>query len=384
VSVELARHLVARGAIGRSELQAALREQSRSRVSLAQALISAGILSESALDAELAGAGLPVAGSVVPAKALVDKLPPSMCRALCAVPIRHDPGSMTVDVAAVDPFDTHIAEEFAFHLRCEVRVLRARFSIVDDCLRRIEKSEVDGPGRGLESARPIPLVRRSSGARALEQLGEVDIIEQTGKGDVPTDDRDEPILALRRSKVPSSLASSRPFGRRATDGPAPEAAFDDAGPAIDAMGEATTPDEVMDALIHGMGAVARGVGLLAIRKGSFCGIKCNRKLCNPLEWRQLAVSVGKSTVFSEAMDANSYLGPVPDDPDHAPLLSLIGRTGGEVAVALVRVARRPVLLVLADDLSDALIATRRAEELTHAAGEELARILRETKERPRR
>jgi hypothetical protein len=191
--------------------------------------------------------------------------------------------------------------------------------------------------------------------------------------------------------VPRSLSPPPIYGRRSTDGPpqttrgpfSPEgtdAPFDDEEPALDAMQEATTRDEVMDVLIRGMSAVARGVGLFAIRKGAFCGIKCSRKLCNPIQWKQLAINVGTSTVLAEAMDAGSYLGPLPDDADHAPLLSLIGRTDGEVAVSLVRVARRPVLLVFADDLGDTLTATRRADHLARAAGEALSRILRDSKE----
>jgi hypothetical protein len=402
VSVELARRLIAQGAVGHSEIQAALREQAQARVSLVQALLSTGVLTEQALEQELASAALPVLDAVVPVADLVAELPPGMCRALLAVPVRRDPRSATVDVAAVDPFDPHIAEEYALHLGCQVRVLRAPFSLVAAAIGKIEKGEIknrvmlsdsvaETRRRGLESDRPIPLVRRSSGARPLEQLGSTDIIEQAGADLFPMDERGEPILQLRHSKVPRSLSPPPIYGRRSTDGPpqttrgpfSPEgtdAPFDDEEPALDAMHEATTRDEVMDALIRGMSAVARGVGLFAIRKGAFCGIKCSRKLCNPIQWKQLAINVGTSTVLAEAMDAGSYLGPVPDDADHAQLLALIGKTDGEVAVSLVRVARRPVLLVFADDLGDTLTATRRADHLARAAGEALSRILRDGKE----
>jgi hypothetical protein len=410
VSVELARRLIAQGAVGHSQIRAALREQVVARISLAQALLSTGALSEQTLEQELASAGVPVLASVIPVADLARDLPPGLCRMLLAVPVRRDPRAGTVDLAAVDPFDPHVAEEFSFHLRCQVRVLRAPFSLVANALQTMEKGEVSrsvivdvggaaaGPDaaagalrHGLESNPPIPLVRRSRGVEAIGQLQEADIIEQTGSDQVAMDDRGQPILALRHSKVPKSLATPGPFGRRAGDGPpptargpfspeTPDAPFDDVEPALDAMQAATTRDEVMDALIRGMSAVARGVGLFAIRNGAFRGIKCNRKLCNPIQWRQVAISVGKSTVLAETMDAGSYLGPVPDDPDHAPLLSMIGRTGGEVALAVVRVSRRPVLLVLADDLEDTLIATHRADQLTRAAGEALSRILREGKE----
>jgi hypothetical protein len=395
VSIELARRLIAQGAVGHSEMKAALREQATTRVSLAQALFSTGALSEQALEQELCGTAFPVLDAVVPVAALVDDLPPGMCSALLAVPVRRDPRTGTVDVAAVDPFDPHVVEEFAFHLGCQVRVLRAPFSLVVLALRTDAEPPVQTWRRGVESEPPIPLVRRSSSAKALEQLGAIDIIEQEGADHVPTDERGEPILALRHSKIPRSLAVSRPFGRREGDGPpptargpfspdAPAAPFDDVEPVLESLEAATTRDDVMDALIRGMCAVARGAGLFAIRKGAFRGIKCSRKLCNPIEWKQLSIGVDKTTVLAEAMDSGSYVGAVPNDADHAPLLGLIGRTGSEVAITLVRVARRPVLLVLAEDLGDTLIATRRADQLARAAGEALSRILRENKDLPSR
>jgi hypothetical protein len=52
-------------------------------------------------------------------------------------------------------------------------------------------------------------------------------------------------------------------------------------------------------------------------------------------------------------------------------------SSGEVAIVAVRVDDKPVALVLADELGDTLRVTRRLEELAHAAGESLARLLRE-------
>jgi hypothetical protein len=49
----------------------------------------------------------------------------------------------------------------------------------------------------------------------------------------------------------------------------------------------------------------------------------------------------------------------------------------EVALVSVRVEGKAVALVLADELGDTLIATRRMEELARVAGEAFGRLLRE-------
>jgi hypothetical protein len=51
----------------------------------------------------------------------------------------------------------------------------------------------------------------------------------------------------------------------------------------------------------------------------------------------------------------------------------------DVAAVLVRVAGRPALIILADELGDTMIATRRAEELAREAGHAFSRILTDNK-----
>jgi hypothetical protein len=49
----------------------------------------------------------------------------------------------------------------------------------------------------------------------------------------------------------------------------------------------------------------------------------------------------------------------------------------DVAILAIRVGDRPAVLLVADELGDTLLATKRMEELARAAGEALLRILRE-------
>jgi hypothetical protein len=58
----------------------------------------------------------------------------------------------------------------------------------------------------------------------------------------------------------------------------------------------------------------------------------------------------------------------------------MGSATRDVAVVPVRVSGKPTLLVLADDLGDTMIATKRLEELAAAAGDALNRIVRERRD----
>ena len=53
----------------------------------------------------------------------------------------------------------------------------------------------------------------------------------------------------------------------------------------------------------------------------------------------------------------------------------MGETSPDVAVVAVRVAGRPAMILLADDLDDTMLSTRFMEELARAAAEALSRLL---------
>src|SRR5687767_237741 len=100
VTLDLARRLLASGAVGARDVEAALYLSVVRGVSLARALVDRGVLGERALEEELSRkAGLPLR-QVTPDPDLVARLPRGMCRILAAVPLRTD-ASGIVEVAAV-------------------------------------------------------------------------------------------------------------------------------------------------------------------------------------------------------------------------------------------------------------------------------------------
>ncbi len=141
MTLELTRRLLTTGAIAARDLEAALYLSVVRGVSIARALVDRGVLSERSLEEELSRrSGLPLR-QVTPSAEIADKLPRGMCRMLAAVPLRHDPVSGVVEIAAVDPLDGHISAEFTFHLGAPIRVQRATMAAIEEAIRRLELAD---------------------------------------------------------------------------------------------------------------------------------------------------------------------------------------------------------------------------------------------------
>jgi MshEN domain len=387
-----------------------------------RALLQLGVVSQQALEEEFARSDVPALDGVIPLPVLMDELPPNLCRNLMAVPVRKDARTGTVVVAAVDPFDPHVAEEFAFHLGGTVRVLRGPLSSIEMALSRIERGEfassviVDpnpipsrtptlrpalGPsppqgeqgdkGRApsprtpplgqpvnpLSDVPPIPLVRKAGTSRIADEL--------------------EPVLPLTTSKVPKAPgvpkldhAAELEFEERrdslppsTSRGPfsplAPRAPFPAITGALDAMVQASSRDEVIDCLVVGMSTIAGRVGLFAVKRGAYRGIACNGRLADAAKFRELTIASNLASLFSTAATAGSYLGPLPEIASHEGLRRLLESPSHEVLAQVVKVGARPAVIIFADQLGDTLLATRRAEELGQAASDAFERIIQEAK-----
>jgi hypothetical protein len=421
VSVEFGRRLLLSGAVGQAEIQAALLRHLAGGTPFIRALLEIGGVSERAIEEELMRSPAPVLDVVVPLPSVVDQLPEGLCRRLLAVPVRRDDRSGLVDVAVVDPYDPHAADEIAFHLKTEVRILRARLSTVDEALARIEqgvysdkvivrKSEPP-PAPRSPSGPPIPLVRKSARAgegfvggrsvspsdddETIEVLGVRDIVEQMDGDGTVTDDLGQPVMPLTTSKVPRapglpSFGNEEPKPKKVDTVPpatsrgpfspkAPVPPFADIEGVLAAIDKARTRDEVIDNLIAGMSTVARRVGAFAVKKRGFRGLACNSDLGEPKGFREIEIPTDAPTVLGIATSKGSYLGPLPATPPHEALLRFMQGSSGEVAAVLVSVAGRPAVVLFADQLGDTMIATRRAEQLGKEASRAFSRILTDAK-----
>ncbi|WP_434048295.1 MULTISPECIES: hypothetical protein [Sorangium] len=239
MSLDLGRLLISAGAVSKAEVEAALFVAVLRGISFPRALIDRAAISERALEEELDRRGGLALRQVVGARELVARLPRAMCRRLGAVPIRVDPGVGTVDVAAADPLDRHIADEFSFHLGAPVRIVRAPITAIEEAIRALELDEREQvPVRSRRatpafphgapqstippppsSEVPIPLIRRASVPSFDEPiLAEPEVAPAGRRGrahnghallaDAPPAQED-PILPLRHAKAaPDARASS--------------------------------------------------------------------------------------------------------------------------------------------------------------------------------
>ncbi|WP_438020969.1 hypothetical protein WMF18_18700 [Sorangium sp. So ce315] len=252
MSLDLGRLLISVGAVSKAEVEAALFVAVLRGISFPRALIDRAAISERALEQELDRRGGLALRQVVGARDLVARLPRAMCRRLGAVPIRVDPGVGTVDVAAADPLDRHIADEFSFHLGAPVRIFRAPITAIEDAIRALELDEREPvPVRSRRATPafphgapqstippppsyevPIPLIRRAS-VPSFDDPGLLDpeagSADRRGSAhnghallaDAPAPHED-PILPLRHAKpAPGArgarAASASPVARRPLD-----------------------------------------------------------------------------------------------------------------------------------------------------------------------
>jgi len=187
--------------------------------------------------------------------------------------------------------------------------------------------------------------------------------------------RSEPPPAVQIEPAPRSRRSSMaPSMPRYSPGPA--LPFPDATPVFAAMEEANDRDAIIALLISGMRAVSKRVAVMAVKRDSFVGWSCNAEFGDARAWRGVVVPANVPSVLATAAAGTPYLGPLFRTDGHMPILEFMRETSRDVAVTGVRVDMHPALVLLADELGDPALGTRRMEHLAKAAGVALARVLR--------
>ncbi len=143
-----------------------------------------------------------------------------------------------------------------------------------------------------------------------------------------------------------------------------------------ALRAAEDRDYILELLLLGARAVARKVAIFVVKRGGLVGWTCTPEFGERVQLQALTMSLVLPSIFTTAMNEGLYLGAVRHDEVHAPLLRVMGGASRDVAVAPVRVLGKAAVVLVADDLGDTMIATRRLEELARAAGEAFARIMK--------
>lgn len=339
MSVVLALRLLASGAVRRADVESAFIAYARDGVPFVSALLEAKAIAEDDLEHELSRSELPVLRTVLPVPVLASALPRGLCRRLLAMPVRQDPYTGTVDVAVVDPFEPHIAEELSYHLGMGVRVVRAPFRAMEEALLALERNEIQASEAELPESGPRPLA-------------------EAPKEDSPLPDE-------------ASATSRGPFSPDA-----PQPPFADLDPFIERIRRARDRDAVVEGLLGGMRTIARRVGVFVVKRGELAGWACHPELGPIDEFRSLRIASASESVLTRAATSGSYFGPIPSSTADEGLLAFLKEATDDVSIVAVRVRNRPVLLLFADELGDTMLATKRATRLAEIAGQVLAKLLR--------
>jgi hypothetical protein len=381
VSVEVVRLLLRAGA-SEMEVEDALGRAVSAGRGLARLVGEGEPELERRLERELVRVEVPSLELVRPETEQLALLPPGLAERLGVVPVRKDVRSGRVDVAALDPLDTHVVTELEFHLGAKVRVLRADPEVIGAAL------------GGATSPRspsnpPLPLVRRVSspesqlpppGVAESAPAKAIAAVPANGLEAAPTNAPEPARATDTDSEPPPSgddpvLPLARPKSTRQATPPGPLLPLELARSAFE---QTRTPDDIVTALIEGT-APARTV-VLAVRSTSYVG-RAGSAAFERDSVRRIEILNSSPSVLQTAARAGFYLGALPHTPAHAELRALFGDNDDEVYVAAVRASEHPTLVVIADPalLGGSLEATRRIDALAEAAGQALERILLQRK-----
>jgi hypothetical protein len=349
VTIELARRLLHGGAPAAS-IEAALVAHALQGEGFVSALLERSPELSELVERELARVpeGTPEVHLVRPSHELAALLPPGLCQRLLAVPLRRD-AEGGVDVAAVDVFDPHVSQEFGFHLQAPVRLFRAELSLLRAALASLS------PADESQSRSSVAPVEQSFPSRVPTLRP-----ARSSNPPIPLIRRPEPhpVFSLKRPRVHASNGSFH-FAR----------ALDQA---LEALSNADSADAVADALVDAF--EPSDVLVLAVHRDMFEARAAGGSLGG--QQAPLGIPSGHGSLLDEALKSGSYLGPVTPTVVHAELRARLGETVGEVYALPIRVAGRPVLVLLTGRHGPSLEATRRANRLGEAAEQALERIIR--------
>jgi hypothetical protein len=392
VTVELTRRLIESG-VPLADIEAALLLVVERGLCLSEALgeQDKGLLTR--VEQELSRSELPSVLTVRASPELYARLPEGMCRRLLAVPVHVDPRSGRVDVAAVEPLDPHIAQEFAFHFDQPVRVLHASMEAVRGALDKLQQrakvSVLPSARRtsSLGSDAPIPLVRVETAARSdapipLVRRSLLPVRSPSGppRSPAPAPAEPEELRMSWRSKPPpvdlvAGVAGVEPRT-------APRSSSPPAQPSPkstrELLEEATSPEAVLELLRDCLAPAASIV--FAVKNASFDGRVASPNVEARARPKDLSLLSHQPSVLETAVKSGFYLGPIPNTPNHRELRdALPPDAGSEVYVTVVTVSDRPSLVWLIAGFEQSLDLTRRADEIALVSGRALARILRQRK-----
>jgi len=191
-------------------------------------------------------------------------------------------------------------------------------------------------------------------------------------------------VALRADEPPlrSTDPASHSLGSPDPAGSAPGktiVAVDNLAETLAAIHAATNRDAIFRSLLEGIRPVAPRVAVFAVKRGVLVGWACSPEAGDEATFRATQITPPPESVLVYALlEEGVVITSIPDDSSHAPLRrAMRAPIAGDVAIAAVRVATKPVALVLAEGWSDVVRASSHIQQVASATGAALARLVRE-------
>jgi hypothetical protein len=385
VGLELAQRLVADEALPRRVVEAALLHHAKERLPFVLSLLELYPHHAAALERELALTSGEAVDDVSADPHLMARLPLGLCSRLLGFPIGVTSSTGVVDVLVVDPLDQHALGEFGYHLAAPVRLVRGRHEHV---LREVAALEGEfGPRTARQdhlrmnepaalSAPPIPLTRVTDAESELHPgttrgvappfaVGQVGAVRHTPAQEAPeaAPDQEDPIVLPEAVDVETPAPSSR------ISLFAPSS--DELQSALSDLAVAETPDDVVDALVVGLGRLAKEVWVFSVRSGRFKSRARTDLLNRSRHDTSIELPAG-THALSQALELGQYLGPMPDEGTE---LAFLGERYDELCVSRVDVLDHPTLVLVAGGFLSAYDVSLRSDHLARAASDALARIV---------
>jgi hypothetical protein len=399
----LSRALLLADAVTPDALAEALFVSATRGTSLVHALLATSAIDAEKLEPHLERSDTPYMNHVAPMSQLVQRLPHGLCERLLALPVRQDSRTGTVDVAVADTSDLHAVEEIAHWLKAPVRMVRTSLASLDAALRRTVGAQNDGlralappiwlPPPPIETRVavdpniPFALKRKSLAPLHDAENDRAPMRDTHGE-------RADPLLDLRRPKTTRPGAAEEqpntvrgPFVQFLAESsrvaPAAPAELAPIAPILEEIRATRDRDAILDLVLSATLTFARRAAVLAVRAGSLVGWTCSPELAEQTALRTVRLSAAGTALASALDNDGARFVRIPLDATHAPLLWVMNvPPASDVALVAVRVAGKPVAVVLADDLREPIEGVRRLEEIAHVAGAALAEVLQHRRKQP--
>jgi len=225
-----------------------------------------------------------------------------------------------------------------------------------------------------EAAAAEPPAGTAPPAALTEAATQEPVFELRRGSHVTLMDTDPPTLRIRDAPA-FPLVASLPTSLPAISPESMAEHYPDPASTLAPLRAAADRDEVLGLVEKSARSVARRVALFVMRKDALVGWSCSPEFGSADALKRLSIPTKTPSLLNAVLAGGVYLGPLLGSVG-ATFLQVMHTATRDVALVAVRVKEKPAVVVVCDELGDALLATRHLDAMAQVAGESLERIVR--------